>query len=160
MSLPTLLVKRQVPSPSFTVSTEIRAEPHTVFVYVSNLTKHGEWAANELRVEAIENSPIAVGKKYRSYANARGREFHADLIVTEYNAPNVFAFSGSDETGKFSHRFTLEKIPEGTRVTRTVNFDLSLLEYIFYLMALNRVRLPAARGALERLKEKVENARQ
>ncbi len=122
-----------------------------VFAYVSDLAKHGEWAGNELRVEPIDNSPIGVGKKYRSYANVRGREFHADLMVTEFSPPTGFAFAGSDETGKFSHRFAFEKIENGTRVTRTVRFDLSLGQYIFYLFALNRVRLPVARAALENL---------
>ncbi len=142
-----------MPTPSFSVSIEIRAEPKAVFAYVSDLSKHGEWAGNELRVEPIDSSPIGVGKKYRSFANARGREFHADLTVTEFSPPNVFAFAGGDETGKFSHRFTLERIENRTRVTRTVNFDLSLGQYIFYLMALNRVRLPVAKVALEKLKE-------
>lgn len=148
-----------MPSPSFTVSIEIRAQPDTVFAYISNLSKHGEWAANELRVQAVDDSPSGVGKKYRSEANARGSEFHAELIITEFSAPNIFAFSGSDETGKFSHRFALEKIAQGTRVTRTANFDLSLSQYIFYLIAFNSVRMPAARRALERLRENVENAR-
>ncbi len=147
-----------MPSPTFTVSTNIRAQPDAVFAPISDLTKHGEWAANELRVEPVDSAPLGVGKKYRSFANARGREFHAELMVTECTAPNVFAFSGSDETGKFSHRFTLEKIAEGTRVTRTVSFELSLSQYAFYLMMLNRVRLPAARGALERLKERLEKS--
>lgn len=138
-------------SPSFSVSTEIRAEPDAVFAYVSDLSKHGEWAGNELRVEPIDNSPIAVGKKYRSDANARGRAFHADLGVTEFSPPTIFAFSGSDETGKFSHRFAFEKIVDGTRVMRTVYFDLSLGQYIFYLLTLNRVRLPVARAALKNL---------
>ncbi len=86
----------------------------------------------------------------------RARAFHADLLVTEFSAPTVFAFSGSDETGTFSHRFTFEKIENRTRVTRTVNFDLSLGQYIFYLMMLNRVRLPVAKKALEKLKERLE----
>lgn len=148
-----------MPSPSFTVSTEIFADQRALFAYVSDLSKHGEWAGNELRVEPLDDSPTGVGKKYRSYANARGRDFHADLIVTEYSAPNIFAFGGSDETGKFSHRFTFEKMEGRTRVTRTVNFDLSLAQYAFYLLALNRVRLPAARSALEKLKEKLESPR-
>jgi uncharacterized protein YndB with AHSA1/START domain len=145
-----------MPSPSFAVSTEIRAAPRAVFAYVSDLSKHGEWGANELQIQAVDDAPLGVGKTYRSYAQARGREFHADLVITEYDPPNVFAFSGTDETGKFSHRFTFEKIENRTRVTRNVKFDLSLGQYVFYLIALNSVRLPAARGALERLKERLE----
>lgn len=145
-----------MPTPTFSVSTEIRAERDALFAYVSDLSKHGEWAGNELRVEPIDNSPLAVGKKYRSDANARGREFHADLGVTEFASPTIFAFSGSDETGKFSHRFAFAKIADGTRVMRTVYFDLSLGQYIFYVVTLRSVRLPAARKALERLKKRLE----
>ena len=146
----------RVPAPTFTVSATIRAAPETVFAYVADLSTHGEWAGNALRVEPLDDAPVGVGKKYRSSATARGREFHAVLTVTEYSAPNVFGFSGSDETGKFSHRFTFEKIADGTRVTRTVSFDLSLAQYAFYLVTLHRVRLPAARTALEKLKQQLE----
>lgn len=122
-----------------------------MFAVVSDLSKHGEWAGNALRVAPLDDSPIGVGKKYRSYANVRGREFHADLMVTEFSPPNVFAFAGNDETGKFSHRFTLEKTENGTRVTRTVRFELSLPQSLFYWVTLRSVRLPAARAALENL---------
>lgn len=145
-----------MPSPSFSVSIEIRAERNAVFEYVSDLSKHGEWAGNALRVEPIDDAPIGVGKKYRSYASARGREFHAELVITEFSRPNVFAFSGSDETGKFLHRFTFENIENRTRVTREIHFDLSLPQYAFYLLALNRVRMPMARKAMQRLNSKLE----
>lgn len=145
-----------MPSPSFSVSTDIRADPATVFATVSDLTKHGAWSANELHIEPVDSAPLAAGKKYRSTANARGREFHANLEITTYTPPTHFAFSGTDETGSFEHQFTLEKITDGTRLTRTVRFNLSLSQYLFYLIALNSVRLPAARAALERLKTLLE----
>lgn len=145
-----------MPTPTFSVSTEIRAAPETVFAYVSDLSKHGEWAANALRVEPRDNTPLRVGKKYDSTATVGGREFHAALQITAYDPPRVFSFSGSDETGTFSHRFTFEPVENRTRVTRTVSFDLSLPQYAFYLLALNRVRLPAAHKALQRLREQVE----
>lgn len=145
-----------MPTPSFAVSTEIRAAPETVFAYVSDLSKHGAWAANDLRVEPRDNTPLSVGKKYKSTATVGGRDFHAALQITAYDPPRVFAFSGSDETGTFSHRFMFDPVENRTRVTRTVSFDLSLPQYAFYLLALNRVRLPAAHKALGRLKERLE----
>lgn len=148
-----------MPTPSFSVSTEIRAEPGAVFAYVSDLSKHGEWAANELRVESLDGAPIRAGSKYRSHAVARGRVFDAALTVTEYTPPSIFAFAGKDTTGTFAHRFTFEKIQDRTKVTRRVSFELSLPQYLFYLLTLNRVRLPAARGALERLKSRLEESR-
>jgi hypothetical protein len=146
-------------TPSFSVSTEIRADPRAVFDYVSDLSKHGEWAANELRIERLDGGPIGAGATYRSHAVVRGRAFEAELTVTDYDPPLVFAFAGRDTTGTFAHRFVLEKIETRTKVTRRVGFELSLPEYMFYLLTLNRVRLPAARGALERLKERLELSR-
>jgi uncharacterized protein YndB with AHSA1/START domain len=143
-----------MPSPSFSVSTDVHAVPATVFAYVSDLTKHPEWAANDLDIKAADNAPLGVSKRYASYANVRGREFHASLQVTAYDPPTHFAFSGKDETGNFAHDFQFEKITDGTRVTRTVRFNLSLSQYLFYLIALNSVRLPAARAALDKLKTK------
>jgi hypothetical protein len=61
-----------------------------------------------------------------------------------------------DETGKFSHRCTFTRIAEGTRVTRAVQFDLSVAQYGFYLVTLKRVRLSAVRAALAKLKQQLE----
>lgn len=144
-----------MPTPSFSVSTDIHSDPETVFAYVSDLSKHGGWAANELHIEPLDNTPLGVGKQYRSHAVVGGRSFDAAPQITAYAPPTLFAFSGQDNTGKFAHRFTFEKIPNGTRVTRQVRFDLSLPQYLFYLVALNHVRLPAARAALDRLKTKL-----
>lgn len=146
-------------TPSFSVSTEIRAEPGAVFAYVSDLSKHGEWAANELRIEPVDGPVIRAGAKYRSHAVVRGRVFDAELTVTEYNPPGVFGLTGKDTTGTFAHLFTFEKIENRTKVTRRVSFELSLPQYLFYLLTLNRVRLPAARAALERLKTRMEESR-
>lgn len=145
-----------MPKPALSVAIEIHAAPETVFAYAADVARHGEWSANELRVEPVDDSAVGVGKKYRSSARARGREFHAELIVTEFAPPNHFAFSGKDATGKFSHRFVFAKIAGGTRVTRTVSFDLSLPQYAFYWITRDRVRLPAASAALVKLKQHLE----
>lgn len=143
-------------TPAFSAAIEIHAAPEAVFAYVADPARHGEWSANELRVEPVDDSAVGVGKKYRSHALARGRAFHAEWSVTEFSPPTLFAFSGKDETGRFSHRFVFEKIADGTRVTRTVKFDLSLPQYVFYLATLNRVRLPAAKAALSKLMQQLE----
>ncbi len=38
----------------------------TVFDYVSDLTRHPEWNGGELKIEAVTEDPIAVGKEDRS----------------------------------------------------------------------------------------------
>ena len=146
-----------MPQASFTVSIFINAAPAEIFAYVSDLTRHGEWAANELQVRAVDDALLATGKRYRSHAIVRGNEFDAELQVKAYQPPTRFVFSGQDNTGKFQHTFTFTPANSGTRVERHVDFDLTSRQFLFYLAMLYPVRLPAANLALRLLKQRLEH---
>jgi hypothetical protein len=141
---------------SFQVSTFIKATPGNVFEYVSDLTRHGEWSANPLRVEALSPGKVGVGSRYRSVAQSRRVTFDAALEVTEYSPSYQFAFKGEDSSGKFSHVFTFEPRDDGTFVTRDVRFELNFGQWLFFLALLYLVRIPLAKLALQRLKKKME----
>ena len=145
-----------MPSPKLGVEQFVSAEPATVFAHISDLTTHGAWAANDLSIEAADDSELAVGKRYRSHAKVGNLEFDAELIVTEFDVPNAFGFSGNDRTGGFAHRFVVKPAENGAVVSREITFDLTLKQYLFYLLTYYPVRLPAARKALARLKEQLE----
>ncbi|MFN8414119.1 MAG: SRPBCC family protein [Anaerolineales bacterium] len=145
-----------MPNTSFQIQTHIHATPEIIFPYIADLTKHSEWSANPIHIEALTEPVPAVGNRYRSSAEVNGLRFHAELEVTEYQAPTVFAFSGIDETGRFEHRFTLRLSGAGTLVTRQVLFNLTVKQWLRYLLLLYPVRLPAARKALGLLKKHIE----
>lgn len=141
---------------SFSVAIDIDAPIEKVFAYVSDLTTHGEWAANPLKIETISSGAVRIGSRYRSTANSRGATFTAELVVTELQPPHRFAFSGQDGTGRFEHRFNLFSQDGGTRVERTVTMQLTTRQWLMFQVLLYTVRLPAARKALRSLKARLE----
>ncbi len=145
-----------MPTAAFSVSIDINASPEAVFAYVADLSKHGEWAGNPLQVEVVSAGPIAVGSRYRSSAEFNGVHIHAEFQVTEYQPPSRFGFAGEDSTGKFEHLFTFQAHNGGTRLKRTVRFNLTIAQWFMFLVLLYPVRLPAAREALRLLKDRLE----
>src|SRR5262245_27935812 len=111
-----------MPNATLTVSTTIKATPDVVFAYLSDLTRHGEWAANPLRIEALTPGPVAVGSRYHSEAQVGRFAFSAELWVTVCQPPRIFTFAGKDETGQFEHRFTLSPQANETQVERRISF--------------------------------------
>jgi len=145
-----------MPSANFSVSIQINASPEAVFACVADPARHGEWSANPLRIEALSAGPLAVGSRFRSTATVNGAEIHAEFQVTVYEPPMRFGFAGEDQTGKYEHLFTLQAVPGGTLLKRTVSFDLAFGQFLFFTAMLYPVRLPAARQALRLLKARLE----
>ena len=145
-----------MPNASFRVRTTINAEPAVIFETIADLTRHGQWAANQLQIEPVSAGPAALGRHYRSTAQVNGITFIADLHVTTYQPFHAFAFAGADQTGRFEHHFTLRPADQGVQVERQVRFTLTLQQWLLFLVLLYPVRLPAAKQALELLKRRLE----
>lgn len=146
-----------MPPASFHVSINIQAPPATVFAYLSDLTKHGEWSANPVQIQSLTPGPVAIGSRYHSHAELNNLQFETDLEVTSYQSPTQFGFKGEDSTGKFQHLFTLTPSPTGTHLERAVSFSLTLRQWLLFLLILYPIRLPAARKALLSLKTHLEH---
>ena len=135
--------------------TVVPAEQEAVFTYVSDLTKHGEWAGNELIITPNDTSKgLGVDKTYTSKAIVRDLVFDAQLIVSKYRPPSQFAFKGADSTGIFEHTFSFEPVDGGTQVTRVAVFELSLYLWIRFWLLYLPVRKPAGEQAMENLRQR------
>ena len=121
-----------MPKASFHIHTTIKARPETVFGYVADLTKHGEWAANPLQIELISPDPVALGSRYRSTAQVNGLTFAAEIQVNAYEPPTRFGFAGEDRTGRFEHQFAFQPSGPGTWLERRVNFELTLRQWLVF----------------------------
>ena len=120
-----------MPQASMKFKTVVPADQETVFNYVSDLTKHGEWAGNELVITPNDaNQALGKGKSYTSKATVRDLVFDAQLSVSRYNPSDQFAFTGADSTGSFEHTFTFKTVDGGTEVTRVAEFELSLYLWV------------------------------
>ena len=141
---------------SFSVSINIQAPLETVFAYVTDLSKHGEWSANPLEVEAISPGSPVVGSRYRSVAQVGARRIQAEFEVTEYEPPVSFRFVGEDLTGKYEHDFKLQAHQGGTRLMRRIRFNLTMPQWLLFYATLFSVRIPAGKKSLALLKKRLE----
>lgn len=149
-----------MPTASLHIAIDLPQPPATVFAYVSDLTKHGEWAANPLRVEATSLDPVGVGKEYRSTASVNALTFTAALRLIAYQPPSLFAFSGHDSTGAFTHEFRLQPRGDGgTHLERHITFELGWRQWLMFGLLYFPVRRPAARRALELLAQRLAQMR-
>ncbi|HVE63184.1 MAG TPA: SRPBCC family protein [Mycobacteriales bacterium] len=145
--------------PTYRVATDIDAEPAVAFAAIADLSGHAAWAADPIEVTAADSSPIAPGKRYRSTATSKGKTFTADLVVTEYDAPRRFAFTATDATGCYHHRFTVSPAGAGVRVEREISGDLTLPQRLLFTLVYLPVKRPSARRAMAQLQAVVEKTR-
>ena len=138
-------------------SVLINAKREDVFAYVSDLAKHGEWADNPLEITAVDDSEVAVGKRYRSTAEFRGRTVTGEQTVTEYDPPRKFSFHVEDSTSKHDHIFTFTPQGEDTLMERAAigqwPFGTWLLAATIAPMMIGK---PMMKRAFEKLREKLE----
>ena len=109
-----------MPTASFSVEIFIKAPLQAVFAYVSDLTRHAEWADNPLEIVPLSPGPAAQGSRYRSSANSHGVTFQSELVVRQFEPPERFIFGGEDATGQFSHEFTFVPSGGGTLLKRRI----------------------------------------
>ncbi len=132
--------------PGFNASIVVPAPASDVFDVVSDLATHPRWAADDLTLQRTGE------RTWRSISRAKGRTFHADLIVTVIDPVRTFEFVSSDETGTYTHRFALRELSNGSEVTRAITArQLGVGQQALYWLTLVPVRRPALRASLSRL---------
>ena len=93
-----------------TLAIHIDAPPEVVYDYVTDLTRHPEWADQKMEI-TVDSQPVAVGTTFTSTVRfvkaipARGR-------VLEMQRPQTFVYECTDSSG--THRWTMRIQPDGT----------------------------------------------
>jgi hypothetical protein len=97
----------------------IRTAPEAAFTYLSDLTRHGEWAINP-GLTIVQTSPGAVmpGATFRSSGSQFGVHLEDELKVTDFQPPLLFAFESTGRGGVFRHIFEFQRQGSGTLVTK------------------------------------------
>lgn len=137
----------------------VDAPPEAVFDYVSDMKRHPEWAnpKAKLTIEEVSGGAPALGSKYRSSGLFVGKPTNADIEVSRFDRPRVFAyrlaqhFEGKKDT-HYEQTYTLAPKDGGTDVDKGIWSDGNpVIGFIAY---------PAIRGdamtALRNLKAKLE----
>jgi Polyketide cyclase / dehydrase and lipid transport len=116
-----------MPTVSIISSIHIHVKPEEAFAYVADLSRHGEWSAWPLKVEAVSPAPRQVGSQYRFIGHMLGLALHDDLEVTDHQPSSQFGFTVKDVAGELRHEFTFQPQTGGTLVVRTVSVVVSPL---------------------------------
>ena len=142
----------------YSASLEIRAPIEDVFRYLSDLSRHHEWAAQRIEIEPANDTASGIGARASSKAHQFGRVNANRLTVTELSPPHRFAFESEGREGHFRHSFDLTPVEGVTRVSKNfdvlkTNFPTSLLLPLFHFTAPRGLA-----GDLRRIKARVEQA--
>ena len=134
---------------SFEAGIEINTSRERVYEYLSDLTRHHEWAANTIRLEPE-------GDGFRSYGRQLGHENRNILTLVQRNHPTRFAFEALGREGRFRHVFEIEGAAGKTRLTKRMEVlhaaaPLKLLAPLLGLLGRRNIR-----GDLKRIKARLE----
>ena len=98
-------------------SITINAPADTVFEYVSDFTRHGEWGGHGLAVTRDDDGPIAIGSKYSTTAKQFGTQ-REHSTITDMNPPKEFAWDSVGALGRVHHWFSLSESSGSTTLTK------------------------------------------
>jgi uncharacterized protein YndB with AHSA1/START domain len=134
---------------TFSAEIEIDAPPERVYEYVSDMTRHHEWAANTIRLERD-------GDGFRSWGRQVGYENRNTLTIVEQTPPMRFAFESQGREGRFRHVFEIEGVAGKTRLTKRfvvveAPLPLRLFSPLFSVVGRRNMR-----GDVRRIKARME----
>jgi uncharacterized membrane protein len=102
----------------FEETTTIAAPANTVYDYVSDFTRHGEWSGHELQVTKTGDGPIAVGSTFSTVAKLFGTQ-KEQSTSTEMTPGKAFAWDSVGALGRAHHSFSLAEQDGGTVVRKS-----------------------------------------
>jgi uncharacterized protein YndB with AHSA1/START domain len=125
-----------------------------VFAFLSDLENIPKWNYAIVETRKISEGPVGVGTTYHQVRSVPSRS-EERLEITTYNPPRQLQIRG--QLGPFASRliYALDAIPEGTRVTNTVELELGGPGRLLERVAVPRVR-EAVAANLRKLKELLE----
>jgi hypothetical protein len=134
---------------SFEASIDIDMPREQVYEYVSDLTKHHEWAANAIRLEPD-------GDGFRSYGRQLRHENRNILTIVQRQSPTRFAFESLGREGRFRHMFEIEGAAGKTRLTKRFEVLHAALPLRLLAPLFSIVGGPNMRGDVKRIKARLE----
>jgi hypothetical protein len=107
-----------------TESIEINRSPHDVFMYLDDVTRHGEWQEQIVAVEPQGPLPIQAGSKVKETRRVPGGDRSMTYEITEHDPPRQSTFRVLDGPIRAVGTISLEPVGDGShsRLTFTVDF--------------------------------------
>jgi uncharacterized protein YndB with AHSA1/START domain len=127
-----------------------------VFAYIGDQTNTPHWQAGLVEVRRTTKGPIGVGTKHTFVRTFMGRRMEADSEYIAFEPNRRIAFKTTSGPVRVEASYVFEAVPEGTRVTSTVEMDASgFLSLAEPLIAAGLRR--EMKAAIPVLKELLEN---
>jgi hypothetical protein len=105
------------------VETWVPCDPEKCFDYVTDFSRHSEWATNPVEIHPLDDAiKGGVGARFQAVGHQAGRDWPSKLEVTAYDRPSTFEFTatggpiGTPEDDLHRHMFTFRPIAGGTRI--------------------------------------------
>jgi uncharacterized protein YndB with AHSA1/START domain len=139
---------------TFENTVMIRKPIEQVFGFLSDFENIPKWNYAILETHKISQGPVGVGTIYQQIRSVPSRS-QEHFEVTTYNPPRQLEIRG--QLGPFPSRlsYALAAVPEGTRVTNSVELKLRGPGRLLWRVAVPRVR-DAVAANLRKLKELLE----
>jgi uncharacterized protein YndB with AHSA1/START domain len=148
------------------VTAWVPLPPQQVFDYISDFSRHHEWAMDEIRITPVSPGHVKLGSTFRSVGKQAGKEWPSSLEVTAFEPPRSFEFTATggpldapiDQPHR--HEFILAPQDGGTRLElrRTDPKPPTWPAWLFRLFGDPIVRLSMGRRieTVERLRLQLE----
>jgi uncharacterized protein YndB with AHSA1/START domain len=145
-----------------TFSIQIAAPPEMVFDELSHVERHPSWANPKANMQMEQTAGDGPGpaSHYVSHATFVGKPVSADIDVTRYEPPRVYALKATQhQEGKkdswIEHTFTLTPVDGGTKLTKHMIGEVSLGGIILGFLAYPAIKRDAmtSLGNLKRMME-------
>ena len=135
----------------------IQASAHDVYAYVSDFTRHGEWAGHDLVVTPDGDGPVKPGSTFSTVAKQFGTQ-REHSTVTEMEPDAVFGWDSTGSLGIAHHRFQVAGTGDATALTKSA--ELTQPSFLGKVMGWKLAKdIPAGlRSDVEKIKAHFETA--
>ena len=109
------------PGPTWTI--QVNVPTAAAYDYVSDLSRHGEWAseADQMTIQADAPGEPAVGKTYSAEGTLLGKRNASKVTITALEPPRTVEFEYVDPNGNSGgHVFTFAGQDGGTLISRQI----------------------------------------
>jgi uncharacterized protein YndB with AHSA1/START domain len=139
-------------------SVDVKAPQATVFNYVADVSRHGEWgsADDHMKATAERPGPPAMGARYKADGMLNGKQNESMVTITNLEPPKRLAFDAEDSNSVFHHEFTFSPAAGGTHVERHVTMTKGPFYFPLVLAIFKSTVQKNYNGAMSNLKNKME----
>jgi uncharacterized protein YndB with AHSA1/START domain len=139
-------------------TVDVKAPPATVFDYVADVSRHGEWgsADDKMKATAVKSGPPMIGSRYNAEGILNGKLNKSVVTITTLEPPRRLAFDAEDASSVFHHELTFSPLNGGTHVERHVTMKKGPFYFPLVLAIFSSTVKKNYNGAMSNLKAKLD----